>query len=132
MRRRAGSVGDRARRLRFQRLVEQAVSTLPAAILDRLDNVDIVVEDEPNEDQAEVGGEPDGELFGLYEGTPLTERGSGYSLTLPDRIVIFCGPLERAFVTPSEIAEQVRVTVYHELAHHFGFDEDRIEELGLA
>lgn len=132
MRRRAGSTADRARRLRFQRLVEQAVSTLPPDILVRLDNVDIVVEDEPSADQREGGAEPDGELFGLYEGTPLTERGSSYSLTLPDRIVVFRGPLEREFVTPDEIAEQVRITVYHELAHHFGFDEDRIEELGLA
>lgn len=132
MRRRAGSITDRARRLRFQRLVEQAVASLPPEIVERLDNVDIVVEDEPSKEQLEADGDPNGDLFGLYEGTPLTQRGSDYSLALPDRIVIFRGPLERAFDRPSEIAGQVRITVWHELAHHFGFEEDRIEELGLA
>jgi predicted Zn-dependent protease with MMP-like domain len=71
-------------------------------------------------------------LFGLYEGTPLAERTSAYTLVVPDRIVIFRGPLERAFVDPREIADEVRITVLHEVAHHFGFDEERIAELGLA
>jgi predicted Zn-dependent protease with MMP-like domain len=132
MRRRAASTADRVKRIRFQRLVEQAVRTLPPDILAQLDNVDIVVEDEPNPDQLREFGDGEDELFGLYEGTPLVERSSAYSLVVPDRIVIFRGPLERAFSEPREIAEEVRITVLHELAHHFGFDEERIAELGLA
>lgn len=95
-----------------------------------LDNVDIVLEDEPTAEQ--IGQEADaGEtLFGLYQGIPLTERGSSYSMVLPDKISIFRGPLEREFRTAREIARQVRITVIHELAHHVGIDEDRLEELG--
>jgi predicted Zn-dependent protease with MMP-like domain len=94
-----------------------------------LNNVEIVIEDEPTPEQ--IGSLEDGEeLFGLYEGTPLTERGSGYSMALPDKITIFRKPLERACETPEEMADEVRVTVIHELAHHFGIDEDRIAELG--
>jgi predicted Zn-dependent protease with MMP-like domain len=74
----------------------------------------------------------DDSLFGLYEGVPLTERSQAYSLVLPDKITIFRGPLERAFRSPAEIAREVRITVAHELGHHFGFDEDRLAELGLA
>jgi predicted Zn-dependent protease with MMP-like domain len=132
MRTRATSVAERARRARFRRLVEQALRSLPVSIRERLDNVDIVVDDEPTAEQCRAHESDDGELFGLYEGTPLSERGSSYTMVVPDRIVIFRGPLERAFEDPSEIAEEVRITVLHELAHHFGFDEDRIADLGLA
>lgn len=132
MRTRATRTAEKARRARFRRLVEQAVRSLPVSIRDRLDNVEIVVEDEPTAEQRRAHKSDDGELFGLYEGTPLTERGSSYTLVVPDRIVIFRGPLERAFTDPSEIAEEVRITVLHELAHHLGFDEDRIADLGLA
>lgn len=96
-----------------------------------LDNVEIVVEDEPTTEQ--LGSHEDGdELFGLYEGTPLTARGSDYSLVLPDKITIFRRPIERACSTPEEMADEVRVTVIHELAHHFGIEEDRIADLGWA
>lgn len=96
-----------------------------------LDNVEIVVEDEPTTEQlgSHEGGD---ELFGLYEGTPLTARGSDYSLVLPDKITIFRRPIERACSTPEEMADEVRVTVIHELAHHFGIEEDRIADLGWA
>ena len=83
--------------------------------------------DEPAIEQR--GGEDDGP-FGLYEGTPLTERTSFYGLTLPDKITIFRGPLERATATPSELYAEVQTTVIHEVAHHFGMDEDQIAELG--
>ena len=105
--------------------------SLPASIRERMNNVEIVVEDEPTEEQR-WGHEDDDELFGLYEGTPLAERDGSYSMVVPDRIVIFRGPLERAFTDPNEIKDEVRITVLHELAHHFGFDEDRIADLGLA
>jgi predicted Zn-dependent protease with MMP-like domain len=97
-----------------------------------MDNVEIVVEDEPTDDQRRANGEGEAELFGLYEGTPLLERGGSYTMVVPDRIVIFRGPLERACTSPNEMAEEVRITVLHELAHHFGFDEEHMADLGLA
>jgi predicted Zn-dependent protease with MMP-like domain len=108
----------------------RALRRLPAEIRDMLDNVEIVVEDEPRADQ--LGSSEDGKLFGLYEGTPLTARGGDYSMVLPDKITIFRRPIERACATPEEMADEIRVTVVHELAHHFGIEEDRISELGWA
>jgi predicted Zn-dependent protease with MMP-like domain len=104
-----------------------------------LDNVEVVVEDEPTPEQVAAnrtrGDTDDGHqptLFGLYEGVPLVERGQGYSLVLPDKITIFRGPLERAFRSPQALIREVRVTVVHELGHHLGLDEERLEELGWA
>ncbi len=108
-----------------------------------LDNVDVIVEDEPTAEQLALGrGYPepsesvrdDAEetLFGLYEGVPLTRRGSDYHLVPPDRITIFRGPLERACASPQAIAREVRVTVMHELGHHLGFEESGLESLGLG
>ena len=97
-----------------------------------MDNVDVVVADEPTpEQQSRLASEPDDSLFGLYEGVPLTQR-AGYNLALPDKITIFRRPLEAACATEDEMVEEVRVTVLHELAHHLGFDEERIDELGLG
>ena len=124
---------ERVRRRGFERLVGRALSELPPDVAAMLDNVEVVVEDEPTPEQIGQRGADDGEtLFGLYEGVPITERGAGYTLVLPDRITIFRGPLERAFDSPVEIAREVRITVVHELAHHLGFDEARLDELGLA
>ena len=115
---------------RFRRLVRQALDALPPEIEDYLDNVAIVIEREPApEDLADAGFAAGAELFGLYVGTPLTGRGE-YHLTLPDRIAIYQGPLERAF-PPHAIPDEVRRTVLHEIAHHFGFDEAEMERLGL-
>ena len=122
-------VAERARRLRFERLVNQVFQGLPDRVRDELDNVGFVVEDEPR--GSHLDGE-DGELFGLYVGTPLNERGGGYTLTVPDVITLFRGPLERAFPDPGELRSQVRITLLHEIAHHLGIDEDDVEELGLA
>jgi predicted Zn-dependent protease with MMP-like domain len=132
MRTRASGLAEKARRARFRKLVERAVRGLPNTIHSQLDNVEIVVEDEPAPDQIESRVGDADELFGLYEGTPLSQRDGSYTMVVPDRIVVFRGPLERAFSDPNEIAEEVRITVLHELAHHFGFDEDRIADLGLA
>ena len=110
----------------------EALDGLPPGIQAMLDNVEIVVEDEPTADDLGPDAAPGDTLFGLYQGVPLTERGGGYSMVLPDKISIFQGPLERAFDSPAEMARQVRITVIHELAHHLGFDEDRLEELGLG
>ena len=121
---------ERARERAFERLVIKALDGLPPEIQAMLDNVDVVIEDEPSAEQLGPEAEPDETLFGLYQGIPLTERGSSYSMVLPDKISIFRGPLEREFRTATEIARQVRITVIHELAHHVGIDEDRLEELG--
>jgi predicted Zn-dependent protease with MMP-like domain len=91
------------------------------------ENVAIVDDDEPT--PAQRGDSEDGPL-GLCEGIPQEDRGSSYNLILPDKITIFRGPLERATSTPSELFAEVRTTVIHEVAHHFGMDEWQIAELG--
>ena len=123
---------ERARRRSFERIVARSLALLPPEIAAMLDNVEVVIEEEPTAEQIGRRGGDEETLFGLYEGIPLTARGSGYSMVLPDKITIFQGPLERAFDSPAEMARQVRITVIHELAHHLGFDEDRLEELGLG
>ncbi len=123
----ASGLMDRAR---FRRLVQRAVASLPAEVHQALHNVAIVVEREPSRaDRRSAGIEADDDLFGLYVGTPLTER-TAAAFPLPDRIVIYQGPLERAF-HPRDIPAEVVKTVRHELAHHFGLDDERLGELGL-
>src|SRR6476619_2936045 len=115
---------QRVRRYRFQRHVARALEELPIDIQEMLENVAVVVLDEPDAHQREDVRLRAGEtLFGLYQGIPRTQRDSGYNLVAPDRISIFQGPLARACATPDAIQEQVRITVLHELAHHLGFDE---------
>jgi predicted Zn-dependent protease with MMP-like domain len=118
---------ERRERQRFERLVRKAIDSLPPGIHEMMENVEIVVEDEPTPEQR--GDSEDGPL-GLYEGIPHEDRGSSYNLILPDKITIFRGPLERATSTPSELFAEVRTTVIHEVAHHFGMDEWQIAELG--
>lgn len=113
----------------FYDLVERALEGLPPELSALLDNVAIIVEDWPDYSTPLADEYEDDVLYGLYEGVPLTERSAGYHGVLPDKITLFRGPLERDF-PPAQLEEQVRVTVVHEIAHHFGFDEDRIEELG--
>ena len=113
----------------FYDLVERALDGLPPELSRLLDNVAIVVDDWPEYSTPLVSDAQGETLYGLYEGVPLTERGAGYYGVLPDKITIFRGPLERDFRT-AELEEQVRITVVHEIAHYFGFDEDRLKELG--
>jgi predicted Zn-dependent protease with MMP-like domain len=113
--------------------VREALSDLPDPVQSMLSNVAVIVEDEPSSvHMGDMGESDDEELFGLYQGIPLSQRDSHYSLVTPDRITVFQGPLERAFRTRAEMREQVRVTVLHELAHHLGFEEDQLERMGLA
>lgn len=112
---------------RFRRLVLRAVRSLPPELANYLNNVDVVIEREPSADDL---APDEHDLFGLYVGIPLTER-EQYGMTLPDRIVIFQGPLERHF-DPRDIPREVQTTVIHELAHHFGIDDERLEALGLG
>jgi predicted Zn-dependent protease with MMP-like domain len=108
--------------LRFEDRVARAVESLPPELRAAVRNIDISVEDEHPDD-------PD--LFGLYEGVPLPERGD-WAGALPDRIRIFRIPLVESFPDPAELEEEIRVTVLHELAHYFGIDEDRLDDLGYA
>ncbi|MEX0868852.1 MAG: metallopeptidase family protein [Nitriliruptoraceae bacterium] len=127
------TVSDRRRRpvdgfrtltaARFDRLVAQALDDLPAAVHAQLANVQITVDDVPQDD-ADV-------LLGLYEGIPQPDRDFGEAM-LPDRITIFRRPIEARAATPRELQEIVRDTVIHEVAHHFGIDDDRLDELGWS
>jgi predicted Zn-dependent protease with MMP-like domain len=118
---------SRLRQARFARLVARALDELPAEFRERMRNIEIVVEDEPSPEQLRG----DGELLGLYEGVPLTDRGA-MEPYLPDRISIFRGPIERISASPRRQADIVRDTVVHEIAHHFGITDKRLGELGLG
>jgi len=110
--------------LTFEDHVRSALESLPAELRDAMSNVEIVVEDENRED-------PD--LYGLYLGVPLVDRGESYAGVLPDKIAVYRIPLEEEFGDDPEVLEQeIRITVVHEIAHHFGIDEDRLAELGWA
>jgi predicted Zn-dependent protease with MMP-like domain len=111
--------------LTFEEHVRRALETLPPDLREAMSNVAIVVEEENPED-------PD--LFGLYLGVPLVERDSStYQGVLPDKIAIYRRPLEEEFRDDPEVLEdEIRITVLHEVAHHFGIDEDRLEELGWS
>lgn len=121
----------RVSRKRFEQLVADALRGIPADLRGALDNIEVVVDDWPTEEQlAEVDLEPDDVLFGLYQGTPLPQRSPMQPYALPDVITIFQGPLEDECETEDEIREEIRRTVVHEIAHYFGFDEERLAELG--
>jgi predicted Zn-dependent protease with MMP-like domain len=110
---------------RFDRLVDQALDGIPDELARLVRNVVVLVEDEPPED------EPD-DLLGLYDGVALTERDSTFAVQMPDRIFIFRGPLLDFCDTEAQLIEEVRITVVHEIAHHFGIDDRRLHELGYA
>jgi predicted Zn-dependent protease with MMP-like domain len=121
----------RLSRSRFEALVAEALRGVPPELAQALDNIEVVIDAWPTEEQlAEVELGPDDVLFGLYQGTPLPERSPLLPYTLPDVITIFQRPLEEECETEDEVREEVRRTVVHELAHYFGFDEDKIAELG--
>ena len=118
-------------RQKFEVLVARALDGLPELIGERMDNIDVVIEEWPAREQyRRLGLNPDEWLFGLYEGTPLLERGITSAPLLPDKITIFKGPLEEACENEDQVAEEIRRTVVHEVAHHFGIDEDRLRDLG--
>ena len=115
----------------FERLVERALDRLPASVRRLLENVAVVIEDEPDRQQRrEQGLAPDETLYGLYEGTPVVEYGADW-VPFPNKITLFRLPLEEDFPDPDELAEEVRRTVVHELAHHAGFGDDRLRDFGL-
>ena len=109
-------------RERFEDLVAEALDEVPEELLGLMSNVVILVEDEAPED------EPD--LLGLYEGYALTDRGWDYSGVLPDRILIYRNPILRICDSDDDVVDEVAITVVHEIAHHFGIDDERLHELG--
>jgi predicted Zn-dependent protease with MMP-like domain len=116
----------------FERLVDRALASIPSPFRESLLEVAIVIEDEPSDDQIlENDLEPDDTLYGLYEGVPRTEWGADLA-TVPNRITLFRIPLVEDFPDPLDLADEVRVTVIHELAHHLGIDDDRLHELGVG
>jgi predicted Zn-dependent protease with MMP-like domain len=106
----------------FERLVEEALDSLPQKFAELLDNVVVVVEEEPDASDREVMDDPRGELLGIYRGTPMTRR-TYDSFRMPDQIAIFRGPILRVSRGTAEAHRQIRETVIHELGHHFGLGD---------
>jgi predicted Zn-dependent protease with MMP-like domain len=133
-RRGARSAGARSRPSRhrpFESLVDLALASIPEPFASALDEVAIVIDDEPSADQRRENHIEDGDtLYGLYEGVPRTEWGADWA-PIPNRITLFRLPLEADYPDPEELADEVWVTVVHELAHHLGIDDERLEELGV-
>lgn len=133
-RRGARSAGARPRVSRhrpFESLVDLALASIPEPFASALDEVAIVIDYEPSPDQRRENDiEDDDTLYGLYEGVPRTEWGADWAAE-PNRIILFRLPLEADFPDPDDLADEVWATVIHELAHHLGIDDARLEELGI-
>lgn len=117
---------------KFEQLVIRAIKSIPDEFHERLDNIDIIIADLPSPEQMEALGGRRGEtLLGLYEGVPLTDRHASYGMVVPDKITIFQKAIESACSSDTEIVNEIKRVVLHEIAHHFGIDDDRLKELGL-
>jgi predicted Zn-dependent protease with MMP-like domain len=120
-------------RARFIQLVRRALSDIPPPFKEHLKHVDIVVKRRPGaEDLRQAGLPADESMYGFYRGIPLTERDSSYGMVVPDIIDIYQEPLEEDFPDDAELVDEIRITVLHELAHFFGIDDDRLDELGVG
>lgn len=114
----------------FDKLISEAMDTLPQKYIQGLDNVLITYEDEPSPEQRQkLKLACNQSLFGLYEGIPRTQRGAGYNLVLPDKITIFKLPILHSVSSMDEFKEQIRHTLWHEIAHYYGLDHERIHSL---
>ncbi len=109
-------------RIEFEAAVDRALESLPDWVVERVDNLHVLVEDRPTPEQ--------GDVLGLYEGVSLLERSADYWGALPDRIIVFREPHLELGLSAEELEEEIRRTVLHELAHHLGIDDERLEELG--
>ena len=117
-------------RERFKQLVAEAIESLPQEFLEKLENIDVVVQDWPTAEQlASVGLRHRTELLGLYEGIPLTNRGRSMSMVLPDKITIFQKPIEISYRSDREMVGGIGDTVRHEIAHHFGVSDEKLSEI---
>ncbi|HEY8172298.1 MAG TPA: metallopeptidase family protein [Dehalococcoidia bacterium] len=120
-------------RSEFIRLVRRALKDVPPPFKQHLREVDIVVKRRPSaEDLREAGLAADESMYGFYRGIPLTERGASANMVLPDLIHIYQEPLEEDFPDERDLVAEIRITVLHELAHFFGIDDDRLDELGAG
>jgi len=118
-------------RERFEGLVERALLELPDQFRERLSNIDVEVEDYPSPDDLRAARARRGQiLLGLYRGIPVTRRGLGYNMVPPDRIIIFQQPIEMVCRSDDEIVERVGHVVRHEIAHHFGIDDEALRRMG--
>ena len=114
----------------FDTIISNALDELPDQYTNNVNNVAIVMQDEPTEEQrVKLKLRCHETLFGLYEGIPLTQRGAGYNLVLPDKITIFKNPILYASLDVAQFEKQVKHTLWHELAHHYGLQHDRIHEI---
>ena len=121
-----------ARAAAFERLVDRALAAIPEPYREALHEVAIIIEDDPTPEQLRENGlEPWDSMYGLYEGVPRTDYGADW-VSVPNRISLYRRPLEEDFPDPDELEAEVRLTVLHELAHHLGIDDDRLEELGAG
>ena len=122
----------RDRATAFESLVDRALAAIPPPYRDALQEVAVIVEEEPSPEQLEENGlDADESMYGLYEGIPRTDYGADWAAS-PNRITLFRRPLEEDFPDRRELEDEVRLTVLHELAHHLGIDDDRLDELGAG
>ena len=127
-----GQARDARRAREFERLVDRALAAIPEPFQLALREVAVVIEDEPTDQQlVDNDLSLDESMYGLYEGVPRTAWGSDWAVA-PNKITLFRGPLEDDFPDRAELEDEVRLTVVHELAHHLGIDDDRLEELGAG
>ncbi len=118
-------------REQFEELVAKAVDALPEHFKESLLNIDVVVEDWPSREKLEeVGVNRRQDLLGLYEGIPLTKRGRGYDMVLPDKITIFQKPIEMRYHSEDQLIKRIQGVVRHEIAHYFGISDRRLREMG--
>ena len=116
---------------KFEQLVAKAMENLPDEFRERLENIDVVVADEPTRTQLQRSGiRRDETLLGLYEGVPLTRRSKNYGFVTPDKVTIFQRPIEAMCKNDAQIIAEVQSVVRHEIAHHFGISDNRLKELG--
>jgi predicted Zn-dependent protease with MMP-like domain len=121
-----------ARQRAFEQLVDRALAAIPDPYRQALREVAVIVEDEPSETQLRENGiEAGGSMYGLYEGVPRTDYGADWAAS-PNRITLFRLPLQEDFPDPRDLEMEVRMTVLHELAHHLGIDDERLDELGAS
>jgi predicted Zn-dependent protease with MMP-like domain len=121
-----------AREQAFEQLVDRAIAAIPDPYREALRDVAVLIEDEPSPEQLEENElAPWDTMYGLYEGVPRTEYAADWAAT-PNRITLFRLPLEEDFPDPRDLEDEVRLTVLHELAHHLGIDDDRLDELGAG
>ena len=120
-------------RAQFIALVRKALNDVPSPLSEHLSQIDILVKRRPSRaDLREADLGPDESMYGFYRGIPLTERDGGYQMVAPDVIDIYQEPLEEDFPDEEQLVKEIRTTVLHELAHFFGIDDDRLDELGLG